>query len=219
MMLRVPGITTSFTADHYYDKTSKRATPEHMRAKFKKADVILIFWTSNHRWWLRSMIPWSNTLIIHSHMRSPGPCQYQLPGPAVPSEVVIWLTQQTPCFYAWAGLQLTFWFLLLKYENGKGFEERQTSYFSNMLRCLCIQATGSSLFSNSRVILPMESFSGIWGSISKAVPSICAHPSPTVTLASSRSTDSYTGYLSRLYFKFHCISAFFKISSWVWFLA
>lgn len=84
----------------------QRATPEYMRAKFKKADIcpnILNLKSQVSGW--RSMIPWSNTLITHSYMRSPGPCQYQLPGPAVPSEVSYLLTQQTPCFYAWAGLQ------------------------------------------------------------------------------------------------------------------
>ena len=83
-----------------------RATPEYMRAKFKKTDVcanILNLKSQVSGW--SSMIPWSNTLIIHPHMRSPGPWQYKLPGPAIPSEVSYLLTQQTPCFYTWAGLQ------------------------------------------------------------------------------------------------------------------
>lgn len=54
---------------------------------------------------------------------------------------------------------------------------------------------------------------------SQADASICAHPSITVTLLSSQSSDFYRGYLSRLCFKYHGISVIFKIRSWVWFLA
>lgn len=54
---------------------------------------------------------------------------------------------------------------------------------------------------------------------SQADASVCAHPSITVTLLSSQSSDSYRRHLSRLCFKYHGTSVTFKIRSWVWFLA
>lgn len=64
----------------------QRATPEYMRAKFKKADVCANILNLKYRW-----LEVNDPLVQYPYYslphEIPGPCQYQLPGPAVPSEV------------------------------------------------------------------------------------------------------------------------------------